>query len=446
MARRISSQIKDQLIQRALEKRMQRLEDAGSAPLPKPRRDDAEIPPAFYDFAQQPGYQQVRLMREGGRKLGVESPFFHAHEGLASAHSRIGGREVVNYASYNYLDLAGHARVLEAAKTAVDRFGTTVSASRIVAGERPFHRSLERALAGLYEADDALALVSGHATNVSVIGHLLGPRDLILHDEYAHNSIVLGSRLSGAQRVPFPHNDLQVLDEVLRNKRRGVERVLIVVEGVYSMDGDYPDLARLLEIKQRHKSWLMVDEAHGLGVLGPTGRGLAEHFGVNPRDVDIWMGTLSKTLASCGGFIAGEQALIDNLRFLAPGFLYSVGLAPPTAAAAQAAIEVMREEPKRVERLQAASRRFLERTAELGLDTGTSSGYAVVPWIVGSSLKAVRLSALLLEKGINVQPILYPAVPEKRARLRFFMNSAHEETDLDRTFQAITDTLKTVPL
>lgn len=446
MVRRISSQIKDQLIQKALEKRMQQLENTDSAAAPKQHRHDAAIPPAFYDFAQQPGYQQVRLMQEGGQKLGVESPFFHSHEGIASAHSRIGKREVINYASYNYLDLGKHPQVLEAAKSAIDRYGTTVSASRIVAGERSFHRSLERALADIYEADDALAMVSGHATNVNVIGHLLGPRDLILHDEYAHNSIVLGSRLSGAQRVSFPHNDLLALDGLLRDKRHGAERVLIVVEGVYSMDGDYPDLPWLLEIKQRHKAWLMVDEAHSLGVLGPTGRGLAEHFGVNPRDVDIWMGTLSKTLVSCGGFVAGEQALIDNLRFLAPGFLYSVGMAPPVAVAAEAAIKLMIEEPERVARLQNVGRRFLELSAELGLDTGTSSGYAVVPWIVGSSLKAVRLSALLLGKNVNVQPILYPAVPEKSARLRFFMNSAHDEADIDHTFAAIADILKIVPL
>ncbi|AOV17478.1 8-amino-7-oxononanoate synthase [Acidihalobacter aeolianus] len=441
--RRISGQIKDQLIQKALQRRMQQIDAAPSAAAAAASAN--AIPPEFYDFALQPGYQQVRLMREGGQKLGVDSPFFLVHEGSASAHSRIDGHEVLNYASYNYLDLAAHPRVREAAQAAIAAYGTTVSASRIVAGERPFHRELERSLAALYEADDALAMVSGHATNVSAIGHLLGPRDLILHDEYAHNSIVLGSTLSGAQRVPFTHNDLDALEALLRERRTKAERTLIVVEGIYSMDGDFPDLPRLLEIKQRHHAWLMVDEAHGLGVLGSTGHGLAEHFCVDPREVDIWMGTLSKTLSSCGGFIAGSQALIDNLRFLAPGFLYSVGLAPPLAAAAQAALEVMREEPERVARLQAVGHEFVARATALKLDTGTSSGHAVVPWIVGGSLHAVRLSALLLQEGVNVQPILYPAVPEKRARLRFFMSSAHSETDLERTFEAISRVLKTHP-
>ncbi len=426
--RRLSPEEKARLLQAAREN-----------PAPE-AGEDASLtspPDPWTDFRTHPGYQQLRLLQEGGRRLGVDTPFFRLHEGSASRHSRIAGRQVLNFSSYNYLGLAGHPEVSAAARNAIDQYGTSVSASRIVSGERPFHRELERGLAAHYGVDDALALVSGHATNLSVLGHLLGPRDLVLHDAYAHNSLVLGARLSGARRIAFAHNDLAALEAQLRLHRRSAERALIAVEGIYSMDGDFPDLPRLLELKRRYRAWLMVDEAHSLGVAGPDGGGLASHFGVEPRETDIWMGTLSKTLASCGGYIAGCQALVDNLRHLAPGFLYSVGITPPASAAAAAALHILHREPERVQRLQASGRRLLAGLQGLGLDTGGSHGLAVIPWIVGSSVRAVQYSDALLEQGICVQPILYPAVPESRARLRFFLNSAHTVEDTDDTVKAI---------
>lgn len=389
------------------------------------------------DFHTTPGYQQLALLRAGGTHLGVSSPFFRLREGISAAHSRVAGRELINFSSYNYLGLAGHPEVMTAAKSAIEDYGTSVSASRIVSGERPFHLALEQALAHFYGVDDALAFVSGHATNLSVLGQLLGPKDLILHDEYAHNSIVLGARLSGAQRLLFAHNDWQSLAELLRTHRRHAGRCLIVVEGIYSMDGDFPDLPRLLELKRRFASWLMVDEAHSLGVMGTDGAGLANHFSIDSREVDIWMGTLSKTLASCGGFIAGSQALVDQLRYLAPGFLYSVGLSPADGAAALKALEILQREPYRVGRLQKNGRHLLNGFQHLGIDSGTSQGFAIVPWIVGSSLRAVQLSEQLLQSGVDVQPILSPAVPERRARLRFFVSSEHSPDDIEETLLQI---------
>jgi 8-amino-7-oxononanoate synthase len=434
MAQKLTRQIKDALIQRALQGRLEATEDGKRGSIfPTDRSADDE----FLRFDRHPAYRQLEILRTGGERFGIPSPFFLEHEGIAGAHTRMQGRSLINFAHYNYLALAGHERVQQAAKEAIDRYGTSVSASRIVAGERPFHRALERALAEFYGVDDALALVSGHATNVSVIGHLLGSRDLILHDEYAHNSIVLGAQLAGAQRLSFPHGDYDALETLLRQHRPQAERALLVVEGVYSMDGDIPDLPRLLELKHRYRCWLMVDEAHSLGVLGPTGRGLAEHFSLPSTAVDIWMGTLSKTLASCGGYVAGEQALIDNLRHFAPGFLYSVGMAPAVAAAAHTALEILQEEPQRVRKLQANGQAFLAQAKELGLDVGSASGHAIIPWRVGGSLQAVRMSAALLDEGIHVQPILYPAVPERQARLRFFLSSGHTATDYDSTFAAI---------
>lgn len=435
---RLSSEEKRSLLQRG----KTLMQGRSISATPESDANPLGIAEDLVDFRKHPGYIQVQRLREGGRLLGVESPFFRLHHTIAGAHSRIDGREVINFASYNYLGLAGHPAVTAAAQAAIAEYGTTVSASRIVSGERPFHRRLEKALADHYGVADALVLVSGHGTNVSLLSQLLGPRDLVFHDEYAHNSIVMGARLSGAQRLPFPHNDLAQLEQLLQTHRRQAERCIIVVEGIYSMDGDFPDLPRLLDMKTRYRAWLMVDEAHSLGVLGNTGRGLAEHFGLDPRTVDIWMGTLSKTLASCGGYVAGSEALVEQLRYLAPGFLYSVGLAPPLAAAAEAALDLLQHEPQRVRALQENSAYFRDALQKLGLDVGTAAGFAVIPWIVGSSLKAVRYSALLLEQGINVQPILYPAVPEQRARLRFFLSSDHSRSDLDSTLAALQASLR----
>ncbi len=439
----LTAQIKDKLIQQALERRVRQAGQAAAAVRTAGTVDPAAaIPEQFYRFALHPGYQQLRMINDGAARLGVQSPFFKLHEGIAGATTRIGGREYVNFSSYNYLGLSGHPHVSAAAKAAVDQYGTTASASRPVSGDRPVHRALEQALAEAYGTADAVVFVSGHATNVTTIGYLFGPRDLIVHDELVHNSALQGIQLSGARRLPFAHNDAAALERILTEQRRQFERVLIVVEGIYSMDGDYPDLPRFIDIKRRHRAFLMVDEAHSFGVMGAHGLGIREHFGLAGGDVDIWMGTLSKALAACGGYIAGETALVEHLKFLAPGFLYSVGMSPPVAGAALAALQCLRREPERTARLQARGRLFLEAAAAAGIDTGTSTGLAVIPAIVGSSIKTARLSSRLFERGINVQPILYPAVPEKSARLRFFVSSEHTPEQITGTVQAVREEMQ----
>lgn len=424
----LTSQFKDKLIQQALERKLRQAEKTPAMP-EIVNAAFSEVPEAFYRFHLHPGYMQLRILHDGGERLGIRSPFFKVHEGTAGALTQIDGKSYINFASYNYLGLNGDPRVNTAAKEAIDRYGVSVSASRLVSGERPFHRELERTLAETYEVDDAVVFVSGHATNVSTIGMLFGPKDLVLHDELIHNSALQGILLSGAKRLSFPHNDCAALEELLRNNRRDFERVLIVVEGIYSMDGDFPDLPRLIELKNRYRAFLMVDEAHSFGVMGKTGRGIREHFGIDGRAVDIWMGTLSKTLAGCGGYIAGEHALIEHLKFLAPGFLYSVGIPAPVAASSLAALRCMLAEPERVTRLQEMGQYFLQEATKRGIDTGSSSGLTVIPAIAGSSIKATKLSGTLFDQGVNVQPILYPAVPEKAARLRFFIccNHTHEQ-------------------
>ncbi|NOS74337.1 MAG: aminotransferase class I/II-fold pyridoxal phosphate-dependent enzyme [Methyloglobulus sp.] len=439
----LTAQIKDKLIQQALERRLRQTEQVNDTEIPVQSSSSAtNIPEQHYRFQLHPGYQQIRIINDGAARLGIGNPFFKLHEGIAGATTQIGGREYINYASYNYLGLSGHPDIAEAAKRAIDCYGTSVSASRLVSGERPLHRELEQAIAKVYGVDDAIVLVSGHATNVTTIGYLFGSKDLILHDELVHNSILQGITLSGARRLPFPHNDWAALDKLLAAQRHHFERVLIVLEGIYSMDGDYPNLPRFVEIKNKYKTFLMVDEAHSFGVMGKTGLGIREHFDLEGGSVDIWMGTLSKTLAGCGGYIAGEMALVEHLKFLAPGFLYSVGMSPPLAAASLAALKHMQQEPERVTVLQERGQFFLEQARAVGIDTGTSTGLAVIPAITGSSIRAARLSAALFERGINVQPILYPAVPEKSARLRFFVSCQHTEAQIQQTVQATAEEIE----
>ncbi|XWN33378.1 MAG: aminotransferase class I/II-fold pyridoxal phosphate-dependent enzyme [Devosia sp.] len=398
-----------------------------------PQKSERRTASSAFDFASLEGMRELRIHRAAADLLKIESPFFRVHETRASAHTRIDGREYINFSSYDYCGLNGHPRVDAAAKQAIDTFGTSVSASRVVSGERPIHRDLERAIADFIGVEDCVVMVSGHATNVTVIGHLLGPNDLILTDAFAHNSIVEGARLAGATRLTFRHNDIDHLESLLSAKRHSFNRVLIAVEGLYSMDGDAPPLGRLIRLKNRHDAWLLVDEAHALGAVGATGRGLAERDGVDPNAVEIWMGTLSKTLSSCGGFIAGSSALVEYLKATAPGFVFSVGLPAASTAAALAALEVLREEPERVTKLAENGHRFVAAAKAAGLDVGTSEGLAVVPVIVGDSILAAVLSHRLSEAGVNVQPIIYPAVPEKAARLRFFITSSHSFEDVDRT-------------
>ncbi|GLK79549.1 aminotransferase class I/II-fold pyridoxal phosphate-dependent enzyme [Methylopila turkensis] len=407
-------------------------EEGVAAPRPRAKR-------ARNRFADLPELKDIHTQQAVASLLNVPNPFFRLHDGRAGATTEIDGRAHVNFASYNYLGLNGHPAVAEAAKAAIDRYGTSVSASRLVAGERPIHQELEARIAGFVGVEAAVVFVSGHATNVAILGHLMRPNDLILYDSLSHNSIVVGATLSGATRRMFAHNDLDALDELLSQHAHGHDRVLVVVEGLYSMDGDIPDLPRLVALRERYGFWLMVDEAHSLGVLGRTGRGVAEEQGVDPNEVDIWMGTLSKTLSGCGGYVAGSKALVEYMKFTAPGFVYSVGMPPPVAAAAIASLDVLEREPERVAKLRANGLRFVEKAKQAGLDVGDSAGFAISPVMVGDSLRAVHLANRLLERGVNALPIVHPAVPERSARLRFFLTSEHSFDQIDEAVAVTAD-------
>ncbi|HEX7449431.1 MAG TPA: aminotransferase class I/II-fold pyridoxal phosphate-dependent enzyme [Pirellulales bacterium] len=403
-------------------------------------KDDG-IPPEHYRFDRYPEYLRLKHSFETLEKQGVGNPYFNVHERVTNDTTVIGGRELINFSSYNYIGMSGDPVVSQAAKEAVDRFGTSVSASRLVSGEKTIHRELEEAIARLIGTEDSVVFVGGHSTNETTIGTLFGPGDLILHDRLAHNSIIQGCLLSGARRRPFEHNDWREADQCLADLRREYRRVLIAIEGTYSMDGDIPDLPRFIEVKQRHKAFLMVDEAHSAGVLGRHGRGIGEYWDVNPADVDLWMGTLSKSFGSCGGYIAGSKAVVEFLKYSAPGFVYSVGISPSNAAAALASIRLLEREPQRVSRLRERAELFLALAKAQGLNTGLSKDTPVVPVILGDSLQCLRLSQALQQRGINVQPIVHPAVEERASRLRFFITSNHSEDQIRYTIDALSEEL-----
>ncbi|MFE3444929.1 aminotransferase class I/II-fold pyridoxal phosphate-dependent enzyme [Nocardia sp. NPDC059180] len=412
---------------------------AVTVPDPEPTTmtsDLVPVPPlvepeySISDFAE---VKAIEGRLAGAESLGLSNPYFLVNDGVTRDTSVIDGRPVVNFSSYNYLGLSGHPAVVDAVQDAVARYGSSCSASRVLSGEKPVHRELEAELAALLGTDDAMALVGGHSTNVTIIGHIVGPSDLVIHDSLAHDSILQGCKLSGATRRPFPHNDHAALDQLLTELRPRYRRVLILIEGVYSQDGDIPDLPAIIEIKKRHQAMLMIDEAHSIGVLGAGGGGIGEHFDVDRRDVELWSGTMSKALAGCGGYVAGSAELIRFLKYTTPGFVYSVGMTPMNAAASAEAIRQLRTDPEPLERLRRNSQLFLTLAREAGIDTGDSHDTPIVPCIVGDSLKTLKLSNALLRRGVNVNPILYPAVPEDLARLRFFVTACHSEQQIRET-------------
>jgi 8-amino-7-oxononanoate synthase len=376
--------------------------------------------------------------------FGLKNPYFNVHERVTNDTSVIGGRTMINWSSYNYLGLSGDPSVTRAAQDAVERYGTSVSASRVASGEKPLHRELEQELAQFLGTEDSIVMVSGHGVFVTTIGHLMGPNDLILHDSLAHDCILGGSKLSGAKRRPFPHNDFEALERQLAQLRPHYRRVLIAVEGVYSMDGDIAPLPEFIRLKKKYKCLLLVDEAHSIGVLGERGRGVGEHFGVDRADVDLWMGTLSKSFASCGGYVGGSKTLVQYLKYTAPGFIYSVGITPANAGAALEALAQIQQHPEKVRRLHERARLFLKLARERGIDTGTAGGSAVVPAILGNSLHSLQVSEALRLRGINVQPILYPAVEETAARLRFFITATHTEQQIRETVEVLAEEIARV--
>jgi 8-amino-7-oxononanoate synthase len=408
-----------------------------------PRRSGvAEAPRAAGTFDAGDAWPEVcALERRFGdlAAAGLQNPFLLANESVQGRLARVDGRDVVSFTSFDYLGLAGHPDVTRAAKDAIDRFGTSASASRMVGGNNTILDELDATLASFVGTERAVVFPCGYGTNASVLGHICNADDLILYDELAHNSIVQGTVASAAGRRPFRHNDVDQLDGLLRDLRGRYRRVVVAIEGVYSMDGDYPDLPAFIEVKRRHDALLYVDEAHSIGTMGPGGRGICDHFDVDPAEGDLWMGTISKALGSGGGYLAGSERLIRWLGCTTPAFVFSTACSPPNAAAALEAVRVIGREPWRVTRLRERSEFFLKLANDAGLDTGPSGDTPVIPVILGSSDRAIRASQALLTRGINARPILYPAVRESAARVRFFITSEHSEEQIVRAVETTAD-------
>jgi 8-amino-7-oxononanoate synthase len=407
---------------------------SGSAPIAPPvlHMD----PPNIADY---PEYELLEgmhsLYREGSM---LRNPYFLPRSGEVGARLNIAGQDYVTYSNYNYLGLSHDLRVKQAVHEAIDRYGCHAGAARMVGGEIELHAELEAELAEFTGFEAATVGVGGYSANVSAVGYLLDRRDLILHDEYMHNSGVMGAVMSGARRIAFPHNNMDALARLLAEHRNQYRRTLILVEGAYSMDGDLVDLPRVVELKKKYGAWLMVDEAHSCGTVGKTGRGVCEHFGIATSEIDLIVGTLSKSFASCGGFLAGKRELIELLHHFCPGLLlYSTGISPANTAAALAALRLARAEPERVTRLQHNARRFREMALERGLDARTClAGVPIVPLMIQDE-RALQLMSMLLENGVVAHAVMHPVVPRDAARMRCFISAEHDESMFEHTLDLL---------
>jgi len=338
----------------------------------------------------------------------------------------VNGREMGMYASYSYLGLVGHPRINKAAQEAIDRYGTGTHGVRSLAGTLKLHQELEETIAEFKGAEAAITYTSGYVTNLTVVSTLVGRGDYVFSDKLNHASIVDGCLMSGAHFRRFRHNDMDDLERRIARVPEDAAK-LVIADAVFSMDGDIIDLPRLAEICQKYNAWLMIDEAHSVGVLGETGRGIEEHFGMDV--IDIKMGTLSKTIPSVGGYVAGKAELINYLRHASRGYIFSAALPPAQAAAALEAFRVIMDEPWRVEKLRQNADLFINGLKERGFDTMMTET-AIVPVLCGSDERAFEMTRYAQQSDVFVLPVVSPAVPEGLARLRATVTAAHEPDEI----------------
>lgn len=351
---------------------------------------------------------------------------------------RVAGHgEMLMLGGYSYLGLAGHPVLRDAAVAAIERYGTGIQGSRLLAGTLQVHRELEAKIAAWKGTEAAITFTSGYAANISVISAVIGRHDTVIADKLAHATLLDGCQLSRARLLRFRHNDVAHLDELLAQTDRQHRR-LVVVDGVYSMDGDVAPLPAIAKVCRRHGALLMVDEAHSVGMLGATGRGIEEHFGMAPGAVDIKMGTLSKAIPASGAYIAGSQRLIELLSHQAHGFVYSGALAAMPAAVALAALELLENEPELPRRLHQNAAHFAARLRAAGFDFRDSPS-AIFPIVCGDDEKALRLARGCQKRGLFIQAIVAPVVPQGSARLRAVVTAGHSIADLDWSVEVLTE-------
>ena len=346
----------------------------------------------------------------------------------------VNGREMGMYASYSYLGLIGHPRINKAAKDAIDQYGSGTHGVRTLAGSLPIHDELEETIANFRGTEAAVTFSSGYATNLTVISTLLGRGDYVISDKLNHASIVDGCLMSGAKFVRFKHNDMEALEDRLKTIPSEAGK-LVVADSVFSMDGDIIPFPKMVELCQKYNAWLMIDEAHSVGVLGKTGRGIEEHFDL-PGVIDIKMGTLSKTIPSVGGYVAGNQDLITYLRHASRAYIFSAALPPAQAAAANEAFNVILDEPWRVQKLNANTNQFINGLKERGFNT-LYTETAIVPVMCGDDDMAFAMTREAQHRDVFVLPVVSPAVPPGLARLRATVTAAHEYDEIEYAMTVI---------
>jgi len=346
----------------------------------------------------------------------------------------VNGREMGMYASYSYLGLVGHPKINAAARDAIDRFGTGTHGVRTLAGSLTLHSELEQTISEFKQTEAAITYTSGYATNLTVVSTLVGRGDYVISDKLNHASIVDGCLMSGAKFVRFRHNDMESLEQRLQQIPSESAK-MVIADSVFSMDGDIVDFPKMVEVCRKYNAWLMIDEAHSVGVLGKSGRGIEEHFNM-PGSIDIKMGTLSKTIPSVGGYVAGKKDLIEYLRHASRAYIFSAALPPAQAAAAKAAFEVILEEPWRVEKLNRNAAQFITGLKERGFDT-LYTQTAIVPVICGTDEIAFSMTSAAQHQDVFVLPVVSPAVPPGLARLRATVTAAHETDEIEHAMDVI---------
>lgn len=360
-----------------------------------------------------------------------------------SSRAIVRGREMLMFASYSYLGLIGHPRINAAAKAAIDKYGTGTHGVRLLAGTLDLHYELEQTIADFKHAEAAITYSSGYATNLAAISTLVGRHDVVICDKYDHASIIDGCQLSGAELRRFRHNDMNHLEDLLK-KAAGRQTKLVVVDSVFSMDGDIIDLPHTAELCQQYGAWLMVDEAHSVGVLGKTGRGIEEYFGLDDV-VDVKMGTLSKTIPSVGGYVAGKKELINLMRHASRAYIFSAAIPPAQTAAAKEAFQVILGEPERIRQLQANTDLFINGLKQMGYDTMVTET-AIVPVLCGQDELAFELTRICQQRDIFVLPVVSPAVPAGLARLRATVTAGHTTQEIERALGVLEEAGKEVGL
>jgi glycine C-acetyltransferase len=347
---------------------------------------------------------------------------------------KVDGKNVLNFCSNNYLGLANHPRIVEAAKEATKNYGVGPAAVRSIAGTMDLHVQLEQRLARFKGAEDVITFQSGFTANLGTISALVGKEDVIFSDRLNHASIIDGCRLSGAKIVAYEHNDPGALEDAIKDNASNFRRALIVTDGVFSMDGDIAPLPDLVEVAQKHNILFMVDDAHGEGVLGKGGRGIVDHFGLHGK-VDIEVGTLSKAFGVVGGMVAGDKVIIEWLRQRGRPFLFSSAVTAPDAAACLAAVDLLEESTELVDNLWANAKYFKAEMKKLGFDTGVSET-PITPIMLGEAPLAQQFSRELFEEGVFAMAIGFPTVAKGKARIRVMISAAHDNDDLGKGLEA----------